>query len=112
MFLRIAIFVHVVLFPLKTLDSSDLAGHCDVLLEIIEVDFQRLVRDIRHILRAKNVSDALVLFIEFWHDDVLPSVEVEAIILAADLWYPYHHSERYGEYTLGMIRSTVDVGNH
>jgi hypothetical protein len=89
-----------------------LAGHFDVLFEVFEIDFQRLICDVRNVLRAENISNALVLFIEFGHDEVLPSVKVEAIILTADLWYPDHRFERYGEHTIGMIRRAIHVGNH
>jgi len=70
MFLRIAIFVHAVLFPIKTFDASNLTRQVEMLFEIIDIDFQCLVRDVRHILCVKNVSNALVLLIEFWQDDV------------------------------------------
>jgi hypothetical protein len=69
MFLFTTVFVQIILFPLKTFDSCDLTGHFDVLFEIGEIDFQRLVRDVRDVLRAEYVGNALVLFVQFSHDD-------------------------------------------
>jgi hypothetical protein len=38
-----------------------------MLVEIGEITFERLGGDVRDVLRPEDVSNALVLFVQFWH---------------------------------------------